>query len=142
MKQRVLLDTGPLVAYLKRQDRFHRWAKAQLAQIQPPLLTCEAVMVEACFLLRDTHRGQETVISLLRTGRIQLPFHLAEEAVAVEALIERYQSVPISLADACLVRMAELYGESEVLTLDSDFRIYRKHRNRAIPLIAPENQGQ
>ncbi|MGH2416681.1 MAG: type II toxin-antitoxin system VapC family toxin [Microcystaceae cyanobacterium] len=100
------------------------------------------MMVETCFLLRDTYRGQETVISLLRTGRIQLPFRLAEEAAAVEALIERYQSVPMSLADACLVRMAELYAESEVLTIDSDFRIYRKHRDQAIPLIEPENEGQ
>lgn len=139
MKQRVLLDTGPLVAYLKRQDRFNDWATTELTRIEPPLLTCEAVIVEACFLLRNTYQGQEMVISLLGTGRIQIPFRLSEEAAVVEALLNRYQSVPMSLADACLVRMAERHPGSELLTLDSDFRIYRKNQNQVIPVIMPQD---
>ncbi len=137
MIQGVLLDTGPLVAYLKRQDQFHQWAITELASIEPPMFTCEAVIVEACFLLRNTYRGKETVISLLSTGRIQIPFSLSEEVAAIGELLARYQSVPMSVADACLVRMSELYSGSALLTLDSDFLIYRKNRNQTIPVIMP-----
>lgn len=137
MRQRILLDTGPLVALLKRQDQFHLWVTAEWETIEPPLLTCEAVLSEACFLLRNVYLGQEAVISLVNTKVIQTPFRLDEEAGNVRELLTRYQSVPMSLADACLVRMAEQYPESIVLTLDSDFGIYRKNRNQTIPVIMP-----
>lgn len=138
MSQFVLLDTGPLVAYLKRNETYHDWVITQLAQIKPPLITCEAVIIETCFLLRNTHKGQETVFSLLKTGRILIPFRLDENLEAIDELMIRYQSVPMSLADACLVRMTELYS-GELLTLDSDFRIYRKNLNQEIAVIMPEN---
>lgn len=96
------------------------------------------MLSEACFLLRNVYGGQEAVISLLNTGLIQIPFRLNEEAEPIRELLTRYQSVPMSLADACLVRMAEQYLESLVLTLDSDFRIYRKNRNQTIPVIMPK----
>jgi uncharacterized protein len=137
VSKRILLDTGPLVAYLKQQDAFHNWAVTQLATIQPPLLTCEAVIVEACFLLRNTYGGQGAVTHLLNTKNVQIPFRLAEESEAVGELLTRYQSVPMSLTDACLVRMAELYADSTILTLDSDFTIYRKNKNLVIPAIMP-----
>jgi uncharacterized protein len=137
VSKRILLDTGPLVAYLKQQDHFHKWAITQLATVQPPLLTCEAVIVEACFLLRNTYGGQSTVINLLNTKNVQIPFRLEDETEAVGELLTRYQSVPMSLADACLVRMAELYPDSAVLTLDSDFTIYRKNKNLVISAIMP-----
>jgi uncharacterized protein len=137
VSKRILLDTGPLVAYLKQQDHFHKWAITQLATVQPPLLTCEAVIVEACFLLRNTYGGQSTVTNLLNTKNVQIPFRLEEETEAVGELLTRYQSVPMSLADACLVRMAELYPDSAVLTLDSDFTIYRKNKNPVISAIMP-----
>jgi len=139
LKQRVLLDTGPLVAYLKRQDQFHEWASSEWKTIQPPLLTCEAVIVEACFLLRNTYLGQEAVISLVKSGVIQIPFRLHEEASLISELLSRYQSVPMSLADACLVRMSELYPNSVLLTLDSDFSIYRKNREQIIPVLMPDS---
>jgi len=139
MNRRVILDTGPLVAFLKRQDLFHGWVRAEWANIEPPLLTCESVISEACFLLRNTYFGQETVISLINSNVIQVAFRLQEEAEVIQALLTRYQSVPMSLADACLVRMTEQYPESMVLTLDSDFRIYRKNRNQIISVIIPEN---
>jgi len=63
---------------------------------------------------------------------------LSDEIESVEKLMQRYDSVPISLADACLVRMAEIYTETSVLTLDSDFRIYRQHRNQEISVIMPD----
>ncbi len=138
MSQVILLDTGPLVAYLKNQDNWHNWTKNQLARISPPLLSCEAVIVEACFLLRNTYQGEKKVISLLKTKQIILPFHLDKEADYIQQLMEQYKSVPMSLADACLVRMTELYENSFVFTLDSDFKIYRKNKNQTIPLIIPD----
>lgn len=101
-------------------------------------LTCEAVVTEACFLLQNVYGGEAAVISFVQKGIIHLPFRLSEEAGAVEDLMLRYQSVPMSLADACLVRMAELYQKSELLTFDSDFRIYRQNRNQLISVIMPE----
>ncbi|WP_019500936.1 PIN domain-containing protein [Pseudanabaena sp. PCC 6802] len=137
MRRRVLLDTGPLVAFLNRGDRFHSWAEKMWANIEPPILTCEAVMTEACFLLSSTYGGKEAAIALLHLGIVQIPFDLSEEAQAIEESMRRYSSVPMALADACLVRMAELYPDSSVLTLDSDFVIYRKNRNEAIATIVP-----
>jgi len=138
MRQQVLLDTGPLVAFLDRRDSFHEWAKRELAVIAPPLLTCEAVLAETCFLLSNIHQGQETVMALVQSERLQVPFRLTDEASSVGNLLVQYQSVPMSLADACLVRMAEQYPQSQVLTIDSDFRIYRRNRNQMIPAIMPE----
>lgn len=140
MYRQVLLDTGPLVALLNRRDSCHEWAKLQWKQIEPPLLTCEAVIAEACFLLQNVYGCQEAVMSLIETEVIQLSFNLKAEIQPIKALSTRYRSVPMSLADGCLVRMAELYLHSSVLTLDSDFRIYRKNKNQVIPLIIPENR--
>lgn len=139
MKKHVLIDTGPLVAFLDRRDRFHEWAKAELSTIAPPLLTCEAVLTEACFLLGTIHQGQETLLALVRSDRLQIPFELADEVLQVSNLLMRYRSVPMSLADACLVRMAEQHPQSSILTLDSDFVIYRKNRNQVIQVIMPNS---
>jgi predicted nucleic acid-binding protein len=139
MRQRVIVDTGPLVAFINRREKLHDWVINELAIIEPPLLTCEAVIVETCFLLRNIHGGQEAVLSLLSTGNILISMRLSEEAIAIEELLKRYKSVPMSLADGCLVRMTELFAGSELLTFDSDFRIYRKNRNQVISVIMPED---
>ncbi|WP_193198156.1 type II toxin-antitoxin system VapC family toxin [Nostoc sp. MG11] len=138
MKQEVLLDTEAIVALVNRREQFHQWVTNQFKQIEPPLLTCEAVITEACFLLQNVYGGEAAVISFLQKGIIHPPFRLNEEVFAVEELMQRYQSVPMSLADACLVRMAQLYPKSELLTFDSDFRIYRQNRNQLIYVIMPE----
>ncbi len=135
MKQQVILDTGPLVAFINSRDSFHDWALAQWASIKPPLLTCEAVISEACFLLRDRDKGVNSVLELLYREILTVPFRLAEHIAPVSALLKRYSNVPMSLADACLVRMAELRDSSSILTLDSDFRVYRKHKHKIIPLV-------
>ena len=138
MRRCVLLDTGPLVALFNRRDKFHEWVTTQWANIEPPLLTCEAVISEACFLLRNVYGGQEAVINLVKNGVIDIPFKLDEEAVIIGELIKTYQSVPMSLADACLVRMSEQYIDSFLLTFDSDFVVYRRHKNQIIPVIMPQ----
>lgn len=137
MRRSVLLDAGPLVAFINPRDQMHDWAIAEWSEIAAPLLSCEAVISEACFLLQSVYRGEEGVLILVETGILQLPFRLSKESAAIKALLTRYQSVPMSLADACLVRMSEQFSESSVLTLDSDFMIYRKHKNQALPVIMP-----
>ena len=137
MFQRVIVDTGVLVALIDRRDHYHTWVTEQLNQIEPPLLTCEAVISETWFLLQRVKNGRETLLHLLEQWQIVVRFDLDAELTAVVALLARYQSVPASLADAELVRMAELYPNSMVFTLDSDFHIYRKKRDRPIPLLIP-----
>lgn len=105
------------------------------------MFTCEPVITEACFLLKNTPSGESTILSLITDGLIKIPFRVEDESEAVQLLLDRYRSVPMSLADACLVRLAEIYPDSPILTLDSDFYIYRKHRNQAISVIAPNTTG-
>ncbi|PZO43880.1 MAG: pilus assembly protein [Pseudanabaena frigida] len=138
MRKSIIIDTGVLVAFLMPSDKYHQWAVSSLANVNYPILTCEAVLTEVCFLLQRVHAGREKVLQLVKQGYIEIPFCLSEEIEAIEKLMHRYQSVPISLADACLVRMAENYDDNSVMTLDSDFRIYRKHRNQEIPVIMPD----
>jgi uncharacterized protein len=137
MLQQVIVDTGILVALIDRNDRHHAWVTAQLTQVVPPLLTCEAVISEAWFLLQRVRNGRETLLQLLNHRQVEVQFDLNTELEMVVDLLKRYRSVPVSLADAELVRMAELYAQSSVFTLDSDFQIYRKNRDRIIPLITP-----
>jgi len=138
MTKTVILDTGVLIAYLMPKDQFHPWAVSQLSQITSPVLTSEAVITEACFLAQRIYNGQNTILKLIRQGHIIIPFNLSQEIEAIENLMQRYTSVPISLADASLVRMSEMYDNIPILTLDSDFTIYRKHRNQTIPVIMPQ----
>ena len=135
---RVVLDTGPLVALLNRREAQHGWVKERLGNIEPPLLTCEAVISETCFLLRGVHGGQQAVMETLTIGLVQVAFDLAENIEPVGELMARYASVPMSLADACLVRMAEQMPESPVQTFDRDFYIYRKNRNDTIAVLLPD----
>lgn len=134
----VLLDTGPLVAALARDDRAHAWAREQFETLAGPFLTCEAVITEACHLLRTAERGSTAVLRLLESGALRVGMDLAEEASAIRKLLERYRGVPAALADVCLVRMSELYDSCTVLTLDSDFHIYRRHGRKSIPVLHPE----
>lgn len=134
---RVVIDTGPIVALLNRNDAQHDWTRAVLERVEPPLLTCEAVLSEACFLLRRIQGGQAAVLELVARGVVNVAFSLAREVALVRKLMTRYASVPMSLADACLVRMSELDEKATVLTLDSDFAIYRRNRRQIIPTIRP-----
>jgi predicted nucleic acid-binding protein len=137
VKRTVILDTGPLVALVDAHDKDHEWSVAQWGQIEPPLLTCESVISEACFLLGQTHTGGGPVFEMLARRALSSSFQLDEHIIQVRALLKKYADVPMSVADACLVRMAELTAHSTVLTLDHDFRIYRKHGRQVIPLLTP-----
>lgn len=137
MRRNVIVDTGPIVASLNLRDAGHDWAAQQLKDIEPPLLTCEAVISESCFLLRHTPDGKHRVLEMVERGVISLPFHLDAEIAPITGFFRKYADVPISLADACLVRMAELWSGSPILTFDGDFLIYRKNSNQVIETIMP-----
>lgn len=133
----VLLDAGPWVALLSRNDTHHRWAVEQFRQVTPPLLSCEAVVAETCFLLARSGFDPSLALQFIERGVVQLPFALQEQIVAVSSLFKRYENVPASLADAALIRLSEIYDSPLLLTTDSDFHIYRRHGRQAIPLITP-----
>lgn len=135
MKGPVLLDTGPLVALLDRRERMHSRVKAVLSQLPAPLLTVEPVLTEAMYLLRSVPKGPRTVLAMVQREVLRVPFAVAAEAGHLEELMTRYASVPMSLADACLVRLVELMPDALVFTLDSDFTLYRARRNRVIQLV-------
>jgi predicted nucleic acid-binding protein len=133
----VLLDTGPLVAFLNARDRYHGWSAGVLEEVEAPVFSCEAVLSEACFLLRNARGGREAVLKLVERGLLQVPFRLEAESAPVRRLLARYAEVPMSLADACLVRMSEQTPESVVVTLDRDFRIYRRQGRNVVPTVMP-----
>jgi predicted nucleic acid-binding protein len=135
--QPLLVDAGPLVALLSERDRYHPWVRQAFGRATPPMRTCEAALSEAWYLLRLTRRGQAALLELVERSLVSLDFALNSELAAVRRLVTRYRDRPMSLADACLVRMAELYDEAAVLTLDADFTIYRKNGRQVIPLVAP-----
>lgn len=137
---RLIVDTGPFVAYLRESDRHHAWVRRQFQCFPPPYWTCEPVMTEALFLLNrfGGKRGADILLGWLERGILRTDFALAGESSRLRVLLSQYADVPMSLADACLVRMAEINAGSTVATIDSDFHIYRKNGREAIPLLMPD----
>ncbi len=133
-----LLDTGPLVSFLASGLRHHAWAVEQWKRLRPPLLTCEPVLTETAFLLKRDGREADALFALLERGVIRIALSVQDEQTELRVLMRRYRNRPMSLADACLVRLSEIHNAGEVFTLDSDFRIYRRHGNKVIPVLMPD----
>lgn len=130
-----IVDTGFLVALIGGRDRHHDWA-ASAAEHHPPLWqTCEAVLTETFHLLEASRAG--FLLSLLQRDALRAAFAFQKEREPVIALMKKYSDVPMSLADACLVRMSEIAANPIVLTTDTDFRIYRRHSRKSIPSVMP-----
>lgn len=138
----VIADTGPIVALLNARDEWHDWARETLANLEAPLDTCEPVLAEASHLVRKLPGGPEAVVDLVARGVLQVSFRVDTDLLALRTLLTKYRSVPMSLADACLVRMSERDPGAGVLTLDSDFHVYRRSGRLRIPLIAPSIGGR
>ena len=132
-----IADTGPLVAVLNRDDDHHDWALEHFARLRPPLLTCEAVLSEASFLLGHGTAGGVALLALVERGVLQIDFRFQNEAKRVSSLIARYASLPMAFADGCLVRMTELHDDVTLWTVDGDFRIYRRNGRGRIPVLMP-----
>jgi predicted nucleic acid-binding protein len=134
MARNVLVDAGFLVALLSRRDP-HKWAATLAPDYAPPWRTCEAVLSEAFHLLGT--RGTPELSALLRRRALIAAFDLDNDAESVIKLLQKYADVPMSLADACLVRMSETFPDPIILTTDSDFRIYRRHSRQMVPCKMP-----
>lgn len=134
---RIIVDTGSLVAYVNRRDRWHRWVVEQMASLAPPLVACEPVLTEASFLI---HRAGGRPADLLRkvTQRnLEIGLAIEDDASAIESLMQLYADTPMSLADACLVRLTERLPDCRLFTLDADFEHYRRNGRQVIPLLHP-----
>lgn len=131
----VLLDTGPIVAMLDRSERRHRECADLAVKLEAPLITCEAVIAEACFLLRGVKGAAEAVLENVERGVFIVPYHVSGRAGKLARLLKKYADQPMDFADACLVDMASELGTGQIMTLDSDFQIYRWGRNRVFELL-------
>ncbi len=138
MTQWAIADTGPLVAYFDRRERHHGWAVAQFERLAAPLLVCEPVLTETLFLLSRQPAAGDALLNLVEQGILTLGFRLDEHVGAVRALRRKYVDLPMSLADACVVRMSEIHPRRLVLTLDSDFNVYRRNGTEPLSLLSPE----
>jgi predicted nucleic acid-binding protein len=123
------------VAFISRDDQHHDWIAAQCGNLPSPWLACEAVLTEAFHLVGE--KGAPKLKEMLRRGVVILSFDLGDELVPVLTLMDKYADVPMSLADACLVRMSETLPGPVVLTTDADFKIYRRHSRQVVPSLLP-----
>lgn len=131
----VLLDTGVIVALLDRSESQHEACAKIIRTIESPLITCEAVLTESCYLLRKLPGAAAAVMENLNAGIFQIPFQLSTETEGVKQRLRKYQEREIDLADACLIRMADQFGTGDILTLDRDFEIYRWGKNKAFRIM-------
>ena len=132
----ILLDTGPIVALLSKDDAHHQRAKQIFSECEPPFRSCEAVVAKACFLMRKVHAGGPAeVIALGRKGIYEIAINVAENWGSLEALSQKYKNRRTSLADVCLIRCAEIFAEPRIFTFDSAFRIYRWKRTRRFEIM-------
>ncbi len=138
MRTETIVDAGPLVAYFDRDSEHHDWMREQASRLDHGWLTSEAALAEAAHLLRRARVAPDHLLDLVEQRLLLVPFRLDEEVGALRRLLRRYRNVPMSLADASLVRLAELYEDSQVLTLDGHFRVYRRFERRPIPVLMPE----
>jgi predicted nucleic acid-binding protein len=131
----VLVDAGFIVALLSARDTHHAWAVAQASEFPPPWSTCEAALSEAFHLVGA--RGVASLTALLGRGSLRPAFELATHLEPVLRLMHKYVDMPMSLADACLVRLTEVLADPTLLTTDGDFRVYRRHSRQIVPCVTP-----
>jgi uncharacterized protein len=131
----VLLDTGFIVALLDRSENCHKTCAQTVREVEAPLVTCEAVITESCYLLRNLSGASEAVIENITAGIFQVPFQLSRDTAGVKQILRKYKDRKIDLADACLIRLADQFGTADILTLDQDFAIYRWGRNKPFRVL-------
>ena len=137
MAKAVMIDSGAIVAALRRRDQHHPWARATFESLTEPCFTCEAVLSESFFLLERVQEGKDRLSALVERGIVIIDFEFPAHCAETLHLLRRYHDTPMSFADACLVRMAEVRDEGVVFTTDTDFQTYRKNGRQTIPVMAP-----
>ena len=137
----VIIDAGPIVAFLSERESSHREVCATFERLEAPFLTSESVLTEAFFLVARHPKGHPRLFDLLDTGILEIGYSVQRDIRHLRKLMEKYRTLPMSLADATLVRLAELNPEANIFTLDSHFQVYRKNGTEVIPLVLPLSQG-
>ena len=135
----VLLDTGVVVALLDRSEKHHRRCAEAVSTLARPLVTCEAVIAESCYLLRRLSGAPEVVLENVARGVFLIPFQLSRAAAAVRNIMRKYSDLPADFADACLIHLADELSTGEILTLDRDFAHYRWRKTRRFDLLIDLN---
>ena len=133
---KAIADTGFIVAFRNRNDQHHAWAVDVARQLDGASLTCESVLSEAAFHLGSS----EAVLVLITSGMLEVGFDCGQNILQLQDLATRYADRHPDLADLCLIRMSELYPRHMVVTVDEDFRVYRRNKREAIPLLCPPNK--
>lgn len=131
----VLLDTGVIVALLDRSEKAHGLCADAVHALEQPLITCEAVIAESCYLLRNLQGAAEAIIANVAAGIFQIPFQISKEAPGVKQILRKYRDRKIDLADACLIRLADEFAAADIFTLDRDFTIYRWGKNKPFRIL-------
>jgi uncharacterized protein len=133
---KAIADTGFLVAFGNRKDQFHSWARQLAERVTDPLLTCDAVLAETAFHLRNS----ALVLSFVSNGLVRPALVLGDHLTRLMELAVRYADRQPDLADLCIIRLSEMHPRHAVITTDlADFRVYRRGRRETIPLIHPPN---
>lgn len=133
----VLVDTGVIVALLDRSERRHANCVEALNGVRAPLVTCEPVVAEACYLTRNLPGAPEAILQNVADGTFQIPIQLSRSAGAIQHILRKYRDCDIDLADACLIQLASELRTGDILTLDNDFKIYRWGANRPFSPVSP-----
>ncbi|MBZ5725910.1 MAG: PIN domain-containing protein [Acidobacteriia bacterium] len=133
----VLLDTGVVVAWLDRSEQYHTACVDYLQKLAAPLVTCEAVIAESCYLLRHLPGAADAILENVETGTFQIPAQLSRAAAQLRRVYRKYRDREVDLADACLVHLAGQLGTGDILTLDRDFEVYRWGANKRFRLLIP-----
>jgi predicted nucleic acid-binding protein len=131
----VPLDTGAIVALLDRSERHHAQCVKVFEDLERPLVTCEAVIAESCHLVRRFPGAAGTILENVERGVFHIPFQLSLSAAPVRSIMRKYRALPVDLADACLIHLADELNTGEILTLDRDFERYRRRRTRPFRLL-------
>jgi uncharacterized protein len=135
----VLLDTGAIVALLDRSEKAHHACAEAVNELQAPLITCEAVITESCYLLRNFRGAPDVVIENVAAGFFQIPFQPSREVDGVKPVLRKYKDRKIDVADACLIRLADEFETADILTLDKDFTVYRWGKNKPFDILLDLN---
>lgn len=140
MPQKILVDAGPIVAFLHQDEQHHDWAVEQFRRF-PRFITCEAVLAEACARLAYYGKDQSVIIDMVREGSLTLDFSANGSVDRISKLMKKYGDCPMDFADACLVVMTERFANSLVVTLDGrDFGVYRRHEREIVPHLSPRKR--
>ena len=131
----ILLDTSVIVALFDSTDANHDLCDAAIAELIQPFVTCEAVITEACYLLRKYPKAVEAILANIESGVFRIPLRLERSVSSIRTIQRKYADVPADFADVCLIQLADEIETGRILTLDAHFVQYRWRRNKPFELV-------